>query len=124
MPDDVHQDRWAPIAQTKLTTLVMIAGDPVDAAAIGTAGLEIAGPIRPRRAADDLREPARGPGGHPAGEPVAALRRQISAAVLWARSSGRWGHPVRPFAARGSGTRWSGRWALHDLDLRSEVQID
>ena len=70
------------ISQTKLATLVMTAGDPVEAALIGTAALEGAGPIRSRRAADDLRELARGAGRHPAVEPAVILQRQISTAVL------------------------------------------
>ncbi|WP_234995848.1 hypothetical protein [Streptoalloteichus hindustanus] len=42
------------ISQTKLASLVMVAGDPVEAASIGMAALDAAGTIRSRRAADDL----------------------------------------------------------------------
>lgn len=47
------------IWQTKLASLTIATGDPVEAATIGTAALDAAGTIRSRRAADNLRELAR-----------------------------------------------------------------
>ncbi|MGH3693010.1 MAG: XRE family transcriptional regulator, partial [Pseudonocardiaceae bacterium] len=47
------------ICQTKLASLTMATGDPLQAATIGHAALDVAGTIRSRRVADNLRELAR-----------------------------------------------------------------
>ncbi|MGH4012020.1 MAG: hypothetical protein ACRDTH_28325 [Pseudonocardiaceae bacterium] len=65
------------ISQTKLASLTMAIGDPVEAAAIGTAALDAAGTIRSRRAADDLRELVRHCTRHSKVDEVAALRQRI-----------------------------------------------
>lgn len=69
------------IAQTKLASLTMATGDPTEAAVIGEAALQSAGPIRSRRAADDLRELSRYASRHLRIDTVAALRHHISVAV-------------------------------------------
>jgi len=70
------------ISQAKLASLTMATGDPVEAAAIGTAALDAAGTIRSRRAADDVRELARFATRHQNITEVAALRHRITVAVL------------------------------------------
>lgn len=70
------------ISQTKLASLTMVTGDPVEAATIGTAALDTAGTIRSRRAADDLRELARYATHHTKVDEVAALRQRITTATL------------------------------------------
>ena len=70
------------MAQTKLASLVMATGDPVEAASIGSAALDAAGMIRSRRAADDLRELGRHATRHAQVVEVQALRERIAAAVL------------------------------------------
>ena len=42
--------------QIRLTSLIMATGDPVEAAVLGTQALDWAGPLRSRRAVDDLRD--------------------------------------------------------------------
>ncbi len=42
--------------QIGLASLIMTTGDPIKAAALGTQALDWAGPLRSRRAADDLRD--------------------------------------------------------------------
>lgn len=78
----VDYARSRAISQTKLSSLVMATGDPVQAAAIGNAALDAAGAIRSRRAADDLRELARYSSRHTRVEEVAALRRRITTTIL------------------------------------------
>ncbi|MGH3833896.1 MAG: hypothetical protein ACRDRS_26230 [Pseudonocardiaceae bacterium] len=48
--------RRDPVQLTKLASLTMVTGDPLQAAALGHAALDIAGTIRSRRAAEELRE--------------------------------------------------------------------
>jgi transcriptional regulator with XRE-family HTH domain len=70
------------IAQTKLASLTMLAGDPVEAATIGREAVETAGTLRSRRAADDLRELGRYAGRHPKVAEVVELRHRISRTVI------------------------------------------
>jgi hypothetical protein len=70
------------IARTKLASLTMVAGDPVEAVTIGAEGLEIAGTLRSRRAADDLRELGRYAGRHPKVAEVVELRQRIRKTVI------------------------------------------
>ncbi len=70
------------ISQTKLASLMMATGDPLEAVTIGTAALEAAGAIRSRRAAEDLRELARHAGRHSTVREAIALRRRITDLVL------------------------------------------
>ncbi|MCO1575503.1 XRE family transcriptional regulator [Crossiella sp. SN42] len=53
-----HDDRHARsrmISQIKLASLIMATGDPIEAATLGRQALDWTGPVRSRRAADDLR---------------------------------------------------------------------
>jgi hypothetical protein len=80
-----HTDAFArsrAISQTKLASLTMATGDPVEAATIGSAALDAAGTIRSRRAAEDLRELARYAGRHPKVGDAAVLRHRITNLVL------------------------------------------
>ena len=43
-------------SQIKLASLVMVTGDPIEAAALGTQALNWAGTLRSHRAVDDLRD--------------------------------------------------------------------
>ncbi|MGH3899223.1 MAG: XRE family transcriptional regulator [Pseudonocardiaceae bacterium] len=70
------------ISQTKLASLTMATGDPVEAAAIGTAALDAAGIIRSRRATDDLRELAWHCTRHSKVDEVDALRQRITTTLL------------------------------------------
>lgn len=70
------------ISQTKLASLTMATGDPVEAAVIGAAALDAAGTIRSRRATDDLRELVRYATRHHNVTEVAALRHRITTVVL------------------------------------------
>jgi transcriptional regulator with XRE-family HTH domain len=70
------------IAQTKLASLAMVAGDPVEAATIGADAVDAAGTLRSRRAADDLRELARYANVHAEVGEVVELRQRIRTAVL------------------------------------------
>lgn len=70
------------IAQTKLASLTMVAGDPVEAAAIGMEAVNAAGTLRSRRAADDLRELAHYANLHADVGAVVELRQRIRTAVL------------------------------------------
>ncbi|WP_435581584.1 XRE family transcriptional regulator [Amycolatopsis thermoflava] len=79
-----HGDAYArsrAISQTKLATLTMATGDPVEAAAIGQAALDAAGTVRSRRAADDLRELSRYAHRHNGVAEVATLRQRIHTVV-------------------------------------------
>jgi hypothetical protein len=69
------------ISQTKLASLVMVAGDPVEAAVLGTGALEIATPIKSRRAADDLRMLSGYARAHKHVDQVVELREHIDSAV-------------------------------------------
>lgn len=82
---DGHSDAFArsrAISQTKLASLTMATGDPIEAAAIGNAALDSAGTIRSRRAADDLRELARYASRHTRITEAAALQHRITHLVL------------------------------------------
>lgn len=70
------------ISQTKLASLTMAAGDPVEAAVIGAAALDAAGTIRSRRSVDDLRELVRYANRHQNVTEVAELRHRITTVVL------------------------------------------
>jgi hypothetical protein len=70
------------IAQTKLASLTMTAGDPVEAATIGNEVLETGGTLRSRPAADDLRELGRYAGRHPKIPEVVELRQRIRKTVV------------------------------------------
>lgn len=70
------------ISQTKLASLLMATADPVQASAIGMQALAAAGPIRSRRAADDLRELARHTNRHTGLSEADELRHRIRTAVL------------------------------------------
>jgi hypothetical protein len=59
----------------------MATGDPIHAAAIGTAALDAAGTIRSRRVTDDLRELARFATAHQHRDEVAHLRHRITTLV-------------------------------------------
>jgi hypothetical protein len=70
------------IARTKLASLTMVTGDPVEAAAIGSAALTAAGALRSRRAVDDLRELARHCGRHRHVDEAVELGRRIRTTVV------------------------------------------
>ena len=69
------------ISQTKLASLVMVTGDPVEAATLGGGALEAATPIKSRRAADDLRVLSGYARAHESVDEVAELRGRIDSAV-------------------------------------------
>lgn len=67
------------IGLANLASLTMVTGDPIHAATIGHAALDIAGTIRSRRAAEELRELARHAAPHQHLDEVAHLQRRIGA---------------------------------------------
>ena len=69
------------ICQTKLASLTMATGDPLQAATIGHAALDTAGTLRSHRVIDDLRELARYAATHQHLDEVAHLRQRIAALV-------------------------------------------
>ncbi len=69
------------ICLTKLASLIMVT-DPIQAATLGHAALDVAGTVRSRRAADDLRELARYAAGHQALDEVAHLRYRIGTLLI------------------------------------------
>lgn len=69
------------ISQTKLASLVMVTGDPVEAAGLGSSALEAATPIKSRRAADDLRVLSGYARAHQQVDEVTELRGRIESAV-------------------------------------------
>jgi transcriptional regulator with XRE-family HTH domain len=69
------------ISGTKLATLLMATGDPLEATATGHRALDDAGRLRSRRAADDLRELHRFAGAHVALPGVADLQDRITELV-------------------------------------------
>jgi hypothetical protein len=77
-----HYARSRAISQIKLASLTMAAGDPTEAAYIGTAALNSTGAIRSRRAADDLRELNLYASRYSEVGDVVALRQHITTAVL------------------------------------------
>ncbi|MBV9012044.1 MAG: XRE family transcriptional regulator [Pseudonocardiales bacterium] len=66
------------ICLTRLASLTMVTGDPLQAASIGHEALDIAGPLRSRRAAEDLRELSRYATAHQHLEEVEHLRYRIA----------------------------------------------
>ncbi len=69
------------ICLTKLASLTMVTGDPLQAAALGHAAVDIAGTIRSRRAAEELRELFRYAAVHQHLDEVAHLRHRIATLV-------------------------------------------
>ncbi|MGH3754010.1 MAG: XRE family transcriptional regulator [Pseudonocardiaceae bacterium] len=72
------------ICRTKLASLTMATGDPIQAATIGHAALDAAGTLHSRRVSDDLRELARYAAEHQHLEEVAHLRHRIATVVCTA----------------------------------------
>ncbi|MGH3767272.1 MAG: XRE family transcriptional regulator [Pseudonocardiaceae bacterium] len=70
------------ICLTKLASLTMATGDPLQAAAIGHPAVEIAGTIRSRRAAEELRELSRYAAAHQHLDEVAHLRQRIGTLLM------------------------------------------
>jgi hypothetical protein len=66
---------------TKLASLTMATGDPLQAVAVGHAALDVAGMIRSRRAADNVRELFRYAAAHQSLAEVAHLRHRIATLV-------------------------------------------
>ncbi|MFI9755808.1 helix-turn-helix transcriptional regulator [Streptomyces collinus] len=76
-----HSDNYARsrgISRTKLASLVMAKGDPMQAIAIGHQALDDVGRLTSRRAADDLKELRRFAGQHRTLEEAAHLRQRIT----------------------------------------------
>ncbi|MBP2477634.1 hypothetical protein JOF53_006506 [Crossiella equi] len=78
--DEGHA-RSRAISQTKLASLTMATGDPVEAAAIGHQAVIWSGTVRSQRAADDLRELRRLALPYARKEPVRELQSQICTVV-------------------------------------------
>ncbi|MGH4024032.1 MAG: XRE family transcriptional regulator, partial [Pseudonocardiaceae bacterium] len=76
---DGHRARTRNLIQ--LARLVMVNGDPLEAAAFGTQALEFAGPLRSRRAVDDLRDLRRLAEPHTHLPEIVDLRHRIRTAV-------------------------------------------
>ncbi|MGH3824582.1 MAG: XRE family transcriptional regulator [Pseudonocardiaceae bacterium] len=70
------------ICLAKLASLTMATGDPLQAAAIGHAALDIAGAIRSRRAAEELRELSRYATAHQHLDEIAHLRQRIGTLLV------------------------------------------
>ncbi|MGO4756035.1 hypothetical protein AB4212_46830, partial [Streptomyces sp. 2MCAF27] len=77
--DDYARSRG--ISRTKLASLVMAKGDPMQAIAIGHEALNDVGRLTSRRAADDLKELRRFAAQHRRLEEAAYLRRRITATL-------------------------------------------
>ena len=73
--------RLRAMSQTKLASLIMVTGDPREAAALGIQALDAIGTLRSRRAADDLRELGRFSEPHVRLPEVAELRHRIATVV-------------------------------------------
>lgn len=69
------------ISCTKLAALVMLKGDPREAASIGHRALDFSGGLTSRRASEDLRELGRFAARHPKLPEALALRERISASL-------------------------------------------
>ena len=67
--------------QIRLASLIMVTGDPREAAALGTQALDWAGPLRSGRAVDDLRDLRRISQPHTHLTEVAELRHRIGAVL-------------------------------------------
>ncbi|MGH3821463.1 MAG: helix-turn-helix domain-containing protein [Pseudonocardiaceae bacterium] len=70
------------ICLTKLASLTMVTGDPIQAAAIGIKALNTASTIRSHRVTDDLRELFRYAAAHQHRDEVAHLRHRISTLLV------------------------------------------
>ncbi len=70
------------VCLTKLASLTMATGDPIQAATIGNAALDTAGLVRSRRVTDDLRELARHAATHQHLDEVAHLRHRINTLLV------------------------------------------
>ncbi len=70
------------VCRTKLASLTMATGDPLQAATIGHAVLDAVGALRSRRVADDLRELARYADTHQHLDEVAHLRHRINTLLV------------------------------------------
>lgn len=79
--DAIHA-RSRTISQIKLASLVMVTGDPAEAAVLSHQALDQSGTLRSRRAADDLRDLRRLAAPHKNMPAVAELTRRIGAAVV------------------------------------------
>jgi hypothetical protein len=69
------------VCLTKLASLTMVTGDPLQAASIGHEALDVAGTLRSHRATEELRDLARYAAAHQHLEEVAHLRHRISTLV-------------------------------------------
>ncbi|MGH3772992.1 MAG: XRE family transcriptional regulator [Pseudonocardiaceae bacterium] len=78
----VGQVRSRAITQTKLASLTMATGDPLQAAALGVEALDSAGTIRSRRTLDDLRELNHHAAAHQNLEDIAHLRHRINTLLV------------------------------------------
>ncbi len=67
--------------QIRLASLIMVTGDPLEAATLGTQALDWAGPLRSRRAADDLRDLRRLAEPHAHLSEIAELRQRIGTVI-------------------------------------------
>ncbi len=74
--------RSGAICLTKLASLTMATGDPIQAATLGHQALDAAGAVRSRRVTDDLRELARYAATHQHLDEVNHLRRRISTLLV------------------------------------------
>jgi hypothetical protein len=70
------------ICLTKLASLTMVSGDPLQAAALGHQALDVAGSIRSGRTAEELRELSRYAAAHQDLDEVAHLRHRISTLLV------------------------------------------
>jgi len=70
-------NRSRTISQTKLASLLMLTGDPQEAAAIGTSAVKVFGTIHSRRATDDMHELASLARPHERQSDVVTLREMI-----------------------------------------------
>ena len=70
------------ICLTKLASLTMATGDPIQAVQIGLDALNAASTVRSRRVTDDLRELSRFAAAHQHLDEVAHLRHRISTLAL------------------------------------------
>ncbi|HEX5598424.1 MAG TPA: hypothetical protein VFX61_20765 [Micromonosporaceae bacterium] len=78
---DPEYARSRAMSRTKLAALTMLQGDPREAAVIGEQALNDAGPVRSRRAVEDLRTLHRLAEPHAGIAPVSTLRARIEATV-------------------------------------------
>jgi hypothetical protein len=78
----VGHARSRAICLTKLASLTMATGDPLQAVTIGHAGLDAAGTLRSRFAAEGLRELAHYAATHQNLDEVAHLRHRIATLLL------------------------------------------